>query len=361
MLFGMTALRVAGGGACFAAATLCSLACHAQDFPSRPIRLIVPQAPGGGTDILGRNVAQKLGELLRQPAIVENRTGAGSLVGSEYVAKAPADGYTLLVGGIFNIVMNKVLIKNISYDPLRDFVPLGFTSAYPFVLLARSDLPVSNLAELVKYAKDRPGRLTYGSAGIGTLQHVWGTILFKSLGMDALHVPFKGAAAAHQEMMAGRLDLLFDNMSASKQYVQSGRLKGLVVSSAGRSGHLPEVPTVDETSMRRSKSASAEAAVSSATRSGQLPEVPAISETGLVKFEAESWFGLFAPAGTPAPVVEILRNALTGIIRDAEFAARIERDGGRVLAIPPRQQQQFMREEIERWTKLVMQYGVTVD
>ena len=329
MLFGMTALRVAGGGACFAAATLCSLACHAQDFPSRPIRLIVPQAPGGGTDILGRNVAQKLGELLRQPAIVENRTGAGSLVGSEYVAKAPADGYTLLVGGIFNIVMNKALIKNISYDPLRDFVPLGFTSAYPFVLLARSDLPVSNLAELVKYAKDRPGRLTYGSAGIGTLQHVWGTILFRSLGMDALHVPFKGAAAAHQEMMAGRLDLLFDNMSASKQYVQSGRLKGLVVSSAGRSGHLPEVPTVDE--------------------------------TGLVKFEGESWFGLFAPAATPAPVVEILRKALTGIVGDQEFNARIERDGGRVLAIPPREQQRFMQEEIERWTKLVVQYQVTID
>src|SRR3989442_1751293 len=209
MLFGMTALRVAGGGACFAAATLCSLACHAQDFPSRPIRLIVPQAPGGGTDILGRNVAQKLGELLRQPAIVENRTGAGSLVGTEYVAKAPADGYTLLVGGIFNIVMNKDLIKNISYDPLRDFVPLGFTSAYPFVLLARSDLPVSNLAELVKYAKDRPGRLTYGSAGIRTMQQVWGKNIFKRLGKGLLCLPLKRAAAPPHKRIAGTLYLFF--------------------------------------------------------------------------------------------------------------------------------------------------------
>ncbi len=328
----MPLLRAELRTACLWAAALlaCSVVvCHAQDFPSRPIRLIVPQAPGGGTDILGRNVAQKLGELLRQAVVVENRVGAGSLVGTEYVARAPADGYTLLVGGIFNIVMNKVLIKNLSYDPLRDFVPFGFTSAYPFVLLIRSDLPVSNLVELVKYAKHRPGKLTYGSAGIGTLQHVWGTILFRSLGLDTLHVPFKGAAAAHQEMMAGRLDMMFDNMSASKQYVQSGRLKGLAVSSAGRSSHLPEVPTVNE--------------------------------TGLTKFEGESWFGLFAPAGAPAPVVEILRNALAGIIRDAEFAARIERDGGRVLAIPPQQQQQFMREQIERWTKLVTQYGVTVD
>ncbi len=324
-------LRIEFRRACLrlAALLLCSAACHAQDFPSRPLRLVVPQAPGGGTDILGRNVAQKLGELLRQPAVVENRVGAGSLVGTEYVARAPADGYTLLVGGIFNIVMNKALIKNISYDPLRDFVPLGFTSAYPFVLLTRADLPVWNLAELVRYAKERPGKLTYGSAGIGTLQHVWGAILFRSLGMDALHVPFKGAAAAHQEMMAGRLDMLFDNMSASKQYVQSGRLKGLAVSSASRSSHLPDVPTVNE--------------------------------TGLVKFEGESWFGLFAPAATPALAVEILRNALAAILRDPEFAGRIERDGGRILAIAPRDQQRFMQEEIERWTKLVVQYQVTID
>jgi tripartite-type tricarboxylate transporter receptor subunit TctC len=306
-----------------------SFACRAQDFPSRPVRLVVPQPPGGGTDILGRNVAQKLGALLRGAAVVENRVGAGSLVGTEYVARAPADGYTLLVGGIFNIVMNKALIKNLSHDPLRDFVPLGFTSAYPFVLLVRADLPVSDLAGLVKHAKERPGRLTYGSAGIGTLQHVWGTILFRSMGLDMLHVPFKGAAAAHQEMMAGRLDALFDNMSASKQYVHSGRLKGLAVSSANRSSHLPEVPTVNE--------------------------------TGVVKFEGESWFGLFAPSGTPAPIVEILRDALAGVIRDPEFAARIERDGGHVLAIPAQQQQQFMQAEIGRWTTLVRQYKVTTD
>src|SRR3989441_6692113 len=182
--------------ACLWAAALlaCSVVCRAQDFPSRPIRLIVPQAPGGGTDILGRNVAQRLGEQLRQPAVVENRVGAGSLVGTEYVARAPADGHTLLVGGIFNIVMNKALIKNISYDPLRDFVPLGFTSAYPFVLLARSDLPVSNLAELVKYAKDRPGRLTYGSAGIRGLAHALGKILFRGPWVGSPRLPVSRAA-----------------------------------------------------------------------------------------------------------------------------------------------------------------------
>ena len=312
-----------------AALLLSSLTCAAQEYPSRTIRVIVPQAPGGGTDILGRFLAQKLSDLLRQPAVVENRTGAGSIVGTEFVARSPADGYTLMVGGIFNIVMNKALVKNLSHDPQRDFVPLGFTSAYPFLLLTRPDLPVSNLAELAKYAAERPGKLTYGSAGIGTLQHVWGAILFKSMGLDLLHVPFKGAAPAHQEMMAGRLDVLFDNLSASKQYVQGGRLKGLAVSSASRSSHLPNVPTVNE--------------------------------TGVVRFEGESWFGLFAPTGTPAAVVEVLRNAHARIVREPEFVARVESDGGRVMVVPPQEQQQFMQREIERWSAAVSRYAVTID
>ena len=312
-----------------AALLLSSLSCAAQEYPSRTIRMIVPQAPGGGTDILGRFLAQKLSELLRQPAVVENRTGAGSIVGTEFVARSPADGYTLMVGGIFNIVMNKALVKNLSHDPQRDFVPLGFTSAYPFLLLTRPDLPVSNLAELAKYAAERPGKLTYGSAGIGTLQHVWGAILFKSMGLDLLHVPFKGAAPAHQEMMAGRLDVLFDNLSASKQYVQGGRLKGLAVSSASRSSHLPNVATVNE--------------------------------TGVVRFEGESWFGLFAPTGTPAAVVEVLRNAHARIVREPEFVARVESDGGRVMVVPPQEQQQFMQREIERWSAAVNRYAVTID
>ena len=312
-----------------AALLLSSLSCAAQEYPSRTIRMIVPQAPGGGTDILGRFLAQKLSDLLRQPAVVENRTGAGSIVGTEFVARSPADGYTLMVGGIFNIVMNKALVKNLSHDPQRDFVPLGFTSAYPFLLLTRPDLPVSNLAELAKYAAERPGKLTYGSAGIGTLQHVWGAILFKSMGLDLLHVPFKGAAPAHQEMMAGRLDVLFDNLSASKQYVQGGRLKGLAVSSASRSSHLPNVPTVNE--------------------------------TGVVRFEGESWFGLFAPTGTPAAVVEVLRNAHARIVREPEFVARVESDGGRVMVVPPQEQQQFMQREIERWSAAVNRYAVTID
>jgi tripartite-type tricarboxylate transporter receptor subunit TctC len=304
-------------------------AARAQDFPSKPMRIVVPQAPGGGTDILARNLAARMTELLKQGVVVENRTGAGSLVGTEFVARAPADGYTLLMGGIFNMVMNKALVKNLSYSPENDFVSLGYVSAYPFVLLMRADLPVNSLAELAAYAKARPGKLTYGSGGMGTLQHVWGAILTSSLGLDMVHVPFKGAAPAHQEMMGGRLDIMFDNISAAKPHIQAGRLKGLVVSSAQRSAALPNLPTVNE--------------------------------TGLTRFEGESWFGVFAPAATPAPVVARLRETLASINREAEFVARVERDGGRLLNVPPAQQQAFLREEIERWVGAAQRYKVTAD
>lgn len=310
-------------------ALLTGLPAAAQDFPSKPLRIVVPQAAGGGTDILARNLAVRLTELLKQGVVVENRTGAGSLIGTEFVARAPADGHTLLMGGIFNMVMNKALIKNLSYSPENDFVSLGYVSAYPFVLLTRPDLPVNSLAELAAYAKARPGKLSYGSGGMGTLQHVWGAVLTNSLGLDMVHVPFKGAAPAHQEMMAGRLDIMFDNISAAKPHIQANRLKGLAVSSAQRSTQLPNLPTV--------------------------------TETGLVAFEGESWFGVFAPASTPAPVVARLRETLAAINRETEFVARVERDGGRMLNVAPAQQEAFLRSEIERWVGAVNRYKVTAD
>ncbi|HYR35209.1 MAG TPA: tripartite tricarboxylate transporter substrate binding protein [Burkholderiales bacterium] len=299
----------------------------AQDYPARPIRLIVPIGPGGGTDILGRHMAQKMGERMRAGIVVENKPGAGSIIGTDYVAKSPADGYTLLVGGIFNMVMNKALVKSLPYEPQRDFTPLGYISAYPFALVARAELP-SGLAEFVQYAKERPGRLTYGSPGLGTLQHVWGTILLKQLGLELVHVPFKAAPAVHQEMLAGRIDVMMDNLSAVKHHVQSGRLKAYAVTSAARTPQLEGVPTLKESG---------------------------------VDFEGESWFALFAPAATPAPIVAVLRNVVAEVLRDADFTARVDRDGGRVLAVPPAEQARFLQEEIERWSGLVTRYGVGVD
>jgi tripartite-type tricarboxylate transporter receptor subunit TctC len=301
---------------------------QAQDYPARPIKLVVPIGAGGGTDILARHMAQKMGERVKQGVVVENRPGAGSIVGTEYVARAAPDGYTLLVGGIFNMVMNKALMKNLSYEPQRDFVPLGYISAYPFALVARTDLPAANLREFIAYAKERPGKLTYASAGLGTLQHTWGTILLKSLGLDLVHVPFKAAPAAHQEMLAGRVDLMMDNLSAVKHHVQSGRLKAYAVTSAARSRELDSVPTFKESG---------------------------------VDFEGESWFAMFAPAATPAPIVALLRTTIAEILRDPDFSSRVEKDGGRVLAIDPAEQAKFLQNEIERWGTLVTRYGVGVD
>jgi tripartite-type tricarboxylate transporter receptor subunit TctC len=309
-------------------AFLLAPALEAQDYPARPIKLVVPIGAGGGTDILARHMAQKMSERVKQGVVVENRPGAGSIVGTEYVARSAPDGYTLLVGGIFNMVMNKALLKSLPYDPLRDFVPLGYISAYPFALVARADLPPANLREFIAYAKERPGKLTYGSAGLGTLQHTWGTILLKSVGLDLVHVPFKAAPAVHQEMLAGRVDLMMDNLSAVKHHVQAGRLKAYAVSSAARSPEMAGVPTFKESG---------------------------------VDFEGESWFAMFTPAATPAPVVATLRTTIADILRDPEFSSRVEKDGGRVLAVAPGEQAKFLQDEIERWGSLVTRYGVGVD
>ena len=301
----------------------------AQDFPARPLRMIVASGAGGGTDLAGRNLARTLTDQLKVAAFVENRPGAGSSTGSEYVAKSPPDGYTLLFSSGSSIVMNPFLYKNLPYDSLRDFVAVGFVAAYPFVLITRADLPAANLAEFARYAKERPGKLTYASPGVGSVQHVWGTILFRSMGLDLLHVPYKGAASAHPDMIAGRIDAMFDNMSASLKYIEAGRLKALAVSSPKRAPQLPGVPTVNE--------------------------------TGVARFDGESWMGVFAPAATPAVVVEALRGLLLNAARDADYAARVESGGGRVMVIPADRQQPFLRQEIERWGKLIAQHGVSAE
>jgi len=310
---------------------LCSLStsiawCQA-DFPTKTIKLIVPFPAGGGTDAVARIVTQKMGELFNESIIVENKIGAGGSVATEFVARAQPDGYTLLFTTSGHSIQPN--LQKLSWHPIKDFYPISTLVTNPLVLAVRSDFESDSIKDLIIRAKEHPGKLTYGSGGIGTLQHVWGAILTSSLGLDMLHIPFKGASPAHQEMMGGRLDVMFDNMSASKQYVQSGRLKGLVVSSAARSPQLPNVPTVNE--------------------------------SGLVKFEGESWFGIFAPAGTPAPVVAKLREALASINAQPEFSAKVERDGGRMLNIPAAQQQNYLRDEIDRWVGAVNRYNVTAE
>ena len=300
-----------------------------NDYPNHPIKVIVPQAAGGGTDLIGRRIAQKLSEQFKIGTVVENKSGAGSLIGTEFVANAPADGYTLMIGGLANMVMNKALIKNLSYDPDRDFVPLGYISGYSFVFLTRPEMPVNSLAEFVKFAKQQNKPILFGSAGIGTLQHVWGEILLNALGIESIHVPFKGAAMGYQEMMGDRVDVMFDNMSASKQYILNGKLKGLALSAQERSPVLPLVPT--------------------------------INETGMTKFTGESWFGIFAPSKTPVAAVSKLRQAMVVINKEPEFIAQVEKDGGRIINVPVNEQQQFLKDEIVKWVGLVQKNNLKVE
>lgn len=310
-----------------AAAVACPQAARADEFPSRPVHIVVPVSAGGATDGLARVLAQRLTERMQSSVVVENKNGAGSIIGTSFVAKAPADGYTLLMGGLFNMVMITALVKDPPFDAARDFVAAGYLAAYPFVIIVRHDLPVSNLAEFAAYAKARPGKLNYASGGLGTLQHVWGTILLKSLGLELLHIPYKGATPALMDMIAGRVDFMFDNLAACRGAIDAGQVKALAVSSPQRTRPLPNLPTVNE--------------------------------SGITSFQGESWFGLFAPAGTPGPVVARLRREIAAITAEPSFEQFVARDAGRVLSIEPDRQEQFLNDELARWTKLITRYGVT--
>jgi tripartite-type tricarboxylate transporter receptor subunit TctC len=314
-------LALAAGAAAWPAAG------HADDdYPSRPVRIVVPVSVGGATDSLARFLAQKLTDRMRSSVVVENKNGAGSIIGTSFVAKSPADGYTLLMGGLFNMVMITALLKDPPFDPPRDFVAAGYLAAYPFVVLVRHDLPVASLAEFAAYAKARPGKLSYGSGGLGTLQHVWGTILLKSLGLELLHVPYKGATPALADMIAGRVDFLFDNLAACRGAIDAGQVKALAVSSPARTRPLPNLPTIDE--------------------------------SGITRFEGESWFGLFAPAGTPQPIIDRLRREVATVTAEPDFDRYVARDAGRLLSVPPARQEQFLKDELARWSALIKKYDV---
>lgn len=292
----------------------------AAEFPDRTITIVVPSGAGGGLDLLGRFVADQLTKL-QQSAVVENKTGAGTLVGTEAASKAPPDGYTLLVGGSSNMSLNPTLFKNIKYDAINDFVPITYLVEYPMVLVARKDMPASTFKELVAYAAANPGELSFASAGVGSGQHVWTAILFKGLGLDVRHIPFRGSSGAYTELLAGRVDLMLDNISAAQPQIQAGALKPI--------------------------------AVSSTYRASQLPDVPTIAESG-VDFEAISWMAIFAPRGTPAEVVGKLRASLDAIRQSPEFAEFVQRNGGRRSeVVTDDQRTRYVADDLKKWKILI--------
>jgi tripartite-type tricarboxylate transporter receptor subunit TctC len=306
--------------ACLACAAL-----PAQDYPARPVRIIAPSSPGGGFDLVGRVLAQKLAEQTGQAFVVENRPGAGTLVGTQLVARAVPDGYSLVVGGLSNIALNMGLYKEPGYDSLADLVPIALVVSHSYTLLARKDLPLGNLKEVISFARANPGKLNIGTSGIGTGQYIGAAIIAALAGVDLVKVPYKGAQPVYQDLLAGRVDLFYDNTTTTRPYVESGQVRALAVSSRERAPTMPQVPT--------------------------------LLETG-IDLEMETWFGLFAPSRTPPAILERLRAEVDRATRSSEVRARLETGSGRSLRMSPAETEAFVKAEVARWVGLLRKAGI---
>lgn len=301
----------------------------AQDsYPSRPIKLIVPFPPGGATDIVGRLMAQKLQEALGQPVVVENKAGAGSNIGSEQVAKAAPDGYTLLLGTIANAT-NMSIYKIMPYDTLRDFAPVTQTMAAPSVLVVTNALPANNLKELITLAKVQPGKLSFASSGAGGSPHLAGELLKLRAGIDLIHVPYKGAAPALVDVVSGVVSMGFKTALSAIPHMQSGKLKPL--------------------------------AVAATRRLAQIPNVPTMAEAGLPDFEVSSWNGVLAPARTPPEVIARLNQELVRILATQDVKDRFAAQAAEPVGSTPEQFRAYIRSEIDKWAQVVRASGAKID
>ncbi|HKU69592.1 MAG TPA: tripartite tricarboxylate transporter substrate binding protein [Burkholderiales bacterium] len=294
----------------------------------RPIRFIVPYVPGGGVDFVGRAVAQKLGEIWNHPVIVENRPGAGTNIGSELVARAAPDGYTLLVGGVPNTA-NMTLVKKMPYDVAKDFAPLCRMTTAPNVLVVHPSVPAKSVKEVIALAKARKGQLTYASAGVGSSNHLSGELFRIMAGIDIVHVPYKGGGAAVTDLLAGQVSMYFSTTPSSMPFVRAGRLRAIAVTSAQRSKIVPDVPT--------------------------------IAESGLPGFEQSAWHGLLAPAGTPLAIVGKLSDEVIRLLKMPDVVERLAAQGVDVVASPPVEFAAFIKQDVAKYAKLVKTAGIRVD
>ena len=299
---------------------------QAQAFPVRPVKIIVPQPPGGGFDFVARVLGDRLGRTLGQGVVVENRPGSGTLVGTDLVAKAAPDGYTLLTGSVSNLALNMGLYPNLPYDSLRDFEVLGLAVSYSYTLMARKDLPFQSLRDLVTNAKTNPRKFTYASAGNGSGQHVIAAALWHLAGVELVHVPYRGAQAAYQDLLGNRVDLFFDLSPTARTQIDAGLVRALAMSGANRNPMHPDVPT--------------------------------LTETGVAALELESWFGLFAPARTPVEVQDRLRTELARVTTAPEVMELFVKAGGTPLNLNVSQARALVRRDVERWTRLVREIGI---
>jgi tripartite-type tricarboxylate transporter receptor subunit TctC len=300
----------------------------AQDYPTRPVSVIVAQPPGGGTDIIARIIAQQLSVQLGQPFVVENRAGAGTVVGTAAAANAAPDGYTLLTGLSANMAVNPSLFAHLTYDPIRDFTPVGMLAEFPFVVVVNNNFAAHSIKDLIAMAKAKPGEINFASAGNGTGQHLSTELFELEAGIKMTHVPYRGAAPAYTDIMSGQTPVFFDNLSSALGQIKGGSVRALAVTGKERSPLLPDVPTV--------------------------------AESGVPEYVYTVWFGLWAPKNTPKPIVEKLYAEIQKALADPKVKERIAADAGMPMHMPLADIEPFEKTEIAKWADVIKRAGVTV-
>jgi tripartite-type tricarboxylate transporter receptor subunit TctC len=293
---------------------------HAQSYPAKPVRIIVPSSTGGAVDGLARLVAQ-ISPSLGQQVIADNRPGANGAIGLELAARSPPDGYTLVLGFLGPLAVNPGLYKKLPYDPLKDFAPITLVAESPLLIVAHPSLPARSVRDLIQFAKARPGQVTYGTGGTGTGGHLTVELFRITAGVDLLHVPYKGVGPALTDVLAGHISLMASSPISSQPHVKAGRLRGLAVTGRARSPALPQVPTM--------------------------------IESGLANFESTTWFGILAPAGTPAAIVSRLNSEINNLLRQPEVRAQVGRLGADPAGNTPDEFAAHIKAEIAKWAKVI--------
>jgi len=308
-------------------------AASAQSWPERPIRYVVPYPPGGPLDLVARALAEKLDDALGQRVIVENKPGAGGNIGADLVAKAQPDGYTIVMGAVATHAINPYLYAKMPYDANADFAPITRIASVPNVLVMNPEtaakLGVNGVADLIAYAKRNPGKLNYASGSNGSAGHLAGELLESMAGIAAVHIPYKGAAPAQLSLLSGETDFLFDNLASAAPQIRAGKLKALAVTTTERSSFFPDLPTM--------------------------------SESGLKNFDIDTWFGVFAPAGTPKPVVDRLHDAFASALANPEIVERLSKMGAKPAPMSPQAFAEFVRAEQKKYEKIVKASGARLD
>ena len=307
---------------------LASTSTFAADFPERTVKVVVPFPPGGGTDLVGRTIADKMGEFFKKTVVVENRAGAGTVIGTDYVAKSPPDGYTIIMG-TFAYAVNPSLQATLPYSNATSFAPVALVARSPNVVVVNPDRPYKTIAELVAYAKANPGKVNYGSFGNGTSAHLAGALFASLSKTDLTHVPYKGSSPALTDLMGGQIDVMFTTVPSASGYIRSGKLRALAVTSAQRSSAFPDLPTV--------------------------------AEAGVPGYEAEAWYGFYVPAGTPAPAIARLSAAIQYAANSPAFQTRVQDEGLVLTGGEPKDLDIYVRAQEVRWRKIVQEAHIKTD